>query len=126
LQVYVGYAENYDNAMKCYGKVIAQNSKSKKLLKDCEQKAGNILEAFLILPIQRIPRYILLLNQIISHTDHAHPDLESLKQAVAQIRDLCSALNEAPKRLQATAEMLSVFKSIVPHVSFSSSRFSRI
>lgn len=45
-----------------YEAVMFRNSKTKKALKAAEKEAGNVLEAFLILPIQRIPRYILLLR----------------------------------------------------------------
>ncbi len=65
LQVYVSYSHNYGNALKCYGVLMSRTGKTRKLLRDCEKKAGNVLEAFLILPIQRIPRYILLLQEIL-------------------------------------------------------------
>jgi hypothetical protein len=116
LQVYVGYSENYSRALKCYELLISQNSKTKRVLKECEKKAGNVLEAFLILPIQRIPRYILLLKEIIAHTDPAHPDYDPLGEAIDQIKLLCSAINDAPKKLQEASEILSVFKIVVPSV----------
>jgi hypothetical protein len=46
-------------------KTNLRNTKAKRVLKTAEKEAGNVLEAFLILPIQRIPRYILLLKVII-------------------------------------------------------------
>ena len=61
LNRYVYYSENYPRAMKVYEAVMSRNSKTKRALKAAEKEAGNVLEAFLILPIQRIPRYILLL-----------------------------------------------------------------
>ncbi len=61
LKRYVYYSENYPRAMKVYEAVMSRNSKTKRALKAAEKEAGNVLEAFLILPIQRIPRYILLL-----------------------------------------------------------------
>lgn len=56
------YSENYPRAMKVYEAVMSRNSRTKRVLKAAEKEAGNVLEAFLILPIQRIPRYILLLK----------------------------------------------------------------
>ncbi len=114
LQVYVGYSENYPKAMQVYEAIMARNSKTRKILKAAEKEAGNVLEAFLILPIQRIPRYILLLKEIVKFTDPSHPDYRSLTETIDTIKDLCSAINDAPKRLQEANEMLSVYKRLVP------------
>jgi hypothetical protein len=87
--VYVHYSENYGNALKCYEMLMTRTNKMRKLLRECERKAGNVLEAFLILPIQRIPRYILLLQEIIKFTAPSHPDLAALHGGDDQGHVLC-------------------------------------
>jgi hypothetical protein len=42
----------------------------------------NTLANFLIMPIQRIPRYSLLLNELIKNTPPDHPDLLDLKSSL--------------------------------------------
>jgi hypothetical protein len=37
-------------------------------------RAGLTLKAFLIMPIQRIPRYRLLLEDLVKNTPESHPD----------------------------------------------------
>jgi hypothetical protein len=114
LQVYVGYSENYSKAMKAYEVIMSRNTKTRKIVKEAERKAGNVMEAFLILPIQRIPRYILLLKELIQATDAAHPDLQPLRDTVESIKELCAAINEAPRKLQEANELLRVFKCVIP------------
>ena len=43
---------------------------------------GLFLDSFLITPVQRIPRYLLLLQEILKKTPDTHPDHEGLKLAV--------------------------------------------
>lgn len=43
---------------------------------------GLDLESLLILPVQRIPRYIMLLKDLYRHTPPAHPDYEHLGRNV--------------------------------------------
>jgi hypothetical protein len=43
------------------------------------------VEACLIMPIQRIPRYKLLLEDMVRHTPQEHPDHNLLKQALAKV-----------------------------------------
>lgn len=52
----------------------------------------------LILPIQRIPRYNLLLKEIIKHTWSDHQDYENLVQAQTAIHDIAEHLNEVIKK----------------------------
>ncbi|CAD8208908.1 unnamed protein product [Paramecium octaurelia] len=44
-------------------------------------KGGN-LESYLIKPVQRLPKYVLLLKDLIKHTWQSHPDYESLQVSV--------------------------------------------
>ena len=41
------------------------------------------LENLLIQPVQRIPRYILLLTDLLKKTDLSHPDYENIKKSIA-------------------------------------------
>ena len=51
------------------------------------------IAAFLMLPIQRIPRYKLLLDSLLSNTHESHPDYPYLIQATESINRLLEYLN---------------------------------
>jgi FYVE/RhoGEF/PH domain-containing protein 3 len=46
-----------------------------------------VLQAFLVTPVQRIPRYKLLLEDLYKHTPTDHPDYKSLNEAIKLITD---------------------------------------
>ncbi|XP_037071245.1 rho guanine nucleotide exchange factor 17-like, partial [Pollicipes pollicipes] len=46
------------------------------------------LTQLLIMPVQRIPRYELLLKQLVAHTPTEHPDLRPLREACSEIHQL--------------------------------------
>ncbi|ETO30629.1 hypothetical protein RFI_06492 [Reticulomyxa filosa] len=53
----------------------------------------------LILPIQRIPRYKILLEEIVKNTEVSHPDLQPLQEALEKIKEvvILLTLNERIK-----------------------------
>eukprot|EP01105_Mastigella_eilhardi_P008956 TRINITY_DN2143_c0_g2_i3.p1 TRINITY_DN2143_c0_g2~~TRINITY_DN2143_c0_g2_i3.p1 ORF type:complete len:2045 (-),score=549.72 TRINITY_DN2143_c0_g2_i3:56-6190(-) len=56
--------------------------------------SGLNLEGLLIAPVQRIPRYVLLLTDMLRSTPSAHPDHELLKDALEEVRNLADYINE--------------------------------
>ena len=59
---------------------------------------GQTLESLLIMPIQRIPRYRLLLEELRKKTPDAHPGYDSLMGALAQVNDAAVHINESIRR----------------------------
>lgn len=54
---------------------------------------GLPLTAYLIMPIQRIPRYRMLLEVLVSSTPEEHPDFKQLNEALGVIRDVANYIN---------------------------------
>ncbi|CAM9738706.1 unnamed protein product, partial [Chrysoparadoxa australica] len=52
------------------------------------------LRSFLIQPVQRVPRYKLLLSELLKHTKDSHPDWVNLNVALTEITNAASKLNE--------------------------------
>jgi hypothetical protein len=46
------------------------------------------------MPVQRIPRYRLLLQELFDHTPHTHPDYQSLKSALDEVSKRADEINE--------------------------------
>jgi len=46
------------------------------------------------MPVQRIPRYMLLLRELISKTPETHPDYEDLKKAHVVIASVAEEVNK--------------------------------
>jgi hypothetical protein len=53
------------------------------------------LESLLIAPVQRVPRYRLLLKEMLKHTTPAHVDYEPIQQALDVVEYLCDSINHS-------------------------------
>jgi len=62
----------------------------------------------LILPIQRIPRYELLVSSLIKFTPESHPDFETLHVIHKKIKKLLQFLNETKRREDNQRKVLEV------------------
>ena len=58
-----------------------------------ENAEGMGLESFLITPIQRIPRYELLLMSCKKFTNPGHPDLQLIEEALVMVREVNKSNN---------------------------------
>lgn len=67
---------------------------------------------FLIMPIQRIPRYTLLLKDLLSHTWPSHADYNSLRSCYSKISDIASFVNKAQAENSNNLRMQSIKASL--------------
>ena len=71
------------------------------------------LNALLITPVQRIPRYKMLLEDVIKNTPDCHPDKKSLKEALEQIDALAWHINDQLREHEDSLRMLDIQRSLV-------------
>jgi hypothetical protein len=62
---------------------------------------GRELDQFLIMPVQRIPRYNLLLRELVKHTWPMHPDFAVLDAGVERLSNIAMFLNEKKREAEA-------------------------
>ena len=82
-------------------------------LDDNAARGGMPLDSFLIMPVQRIPRYKLLLEEIIKHKPDDDPDQADLQEALRKVKIQAEDCNEATRRrenIQKLREIQSRFK----------------
>lgn len=75
------------------------------------------LNALLITPVQRIPRYKLLLEDVIKNTPDAHSDKRSLREALAQIDAVAWHINDQLREHDNALKMIDIQKSLQGRVS---------
>ncbi|CAH0516788.1 unnamed protein product [Peronospora belbahrii] len=96
-KLYKGYVKDYEEVaalLQNFGRDARLGFSS--FLETCRAKSGSLkpFESLLIMPIQRIPRYKLLLERLCELTPFEHPDAAFLTEAVNRIRSAASLLNE--------------------------------
>ena len=93
---YVPYISMYPT---CLGKLqeIRKVEAVSAILHDAETKEGASIDSLLITPIQRMPRYRLLLKSLLKQTAADHVDHSALQQALHAVENTASRLNRAVK-----------------------------
>ncbi|MDP2434642.1 MAG: hypothetical protein Q8P67_02760, partial [archaeon] len=95
LKMYTIYSSSYDEGLQIYLKMKKSDSKFSHAL-DEAQAAGKEkmdLEHLLIMPVQRVPRYNLLLRDLRKMTPVAHPEWPLLNKALAQTLEVSKHIN---------------------------------
>lgn len=83
LKVYTSYVQNFNTSMAAIERVSRKKDVATYFQQCKEHPEGKSLDlaSFLIMPVQRIPRYNLLLTDMFKNTWAEHPDYENLKKA---------------------------------------------
>ena len=68
----------------------------------------NKFEDLLIEPVQRTPRYRMLLEDCLKKTDSKHPDYEKLQVAIELVKQTCASVNEIVRRREDAEKLLDV------------------
>ncbi|KAG5176461.1 hypothetical protein JKP88DRAFT_335179 [Tribonema minus] len=95
-KMYSMYIVNYDEAMKRV-RLLEGSGEFRAFVRACElQEAcrGLDLRSYLIQPVQRVPRYKLLLAELLKHTKETHPDYANISMALSEITVVATRLNE--------------------------------
>lgn len=70
------------------------------------------LEALLIAPIQRVPRYRLLLSELLSHTSELHEEHPILCEALKQVEAVAVHINEQIREQENMQMMIRIQRSL--------------
>jgi len=71
------------------------------------------LGALLILPVQRIPRYVLLLMDLIRNTEPDHPDYTSLTDALRKMKTVADHIEESMVAAENSQKCLAIHNSFL-------------
>jgi len=99
ISTYIPYFNNYENSYVTIEKCmkVPAFEESIKMVEGVKKLERNDLKSLLILPVQRIPRYILYLKEILKHTWTSHPDYDGLKIEISRIDEDIKVLNRWKK-----------------------------
>jgi hypothetical protein len=120
-KMYNVYVNNYDEAAKVLDTLLhAKQYKSFQAFHEQKRNDpkshGHDLQSYLIMPVQRIPRYKLLLSELISNTDENDPSISELKNALEKISQVAIAMNQDMKNVQKRDEILKLQSKFVPNM----------
>ncbi|KAF2073224.1 hypothetical protein CYY_005451 [Polysphondylium violaceum] len=116
--IYSTYVNNYNDAIKTIESLKKDNEKfTEFLLETRESKAKGIdLVAYLIMPVQRCPRYVLLLEDLVKSTPSDHADFANIELAVKNLKKLTVQLNERKRDSENKLAIQDIYMKLVPPV----------
>jgi len=99
LRMYTFYTVNFDSSAETLRKLNSSNKNQKwnelRLRAELNSQSGYLnLESFLIMPIQRIPRYHLLFQDLLKFTPEDHLDYSFIAQCVSLLGNILTSINE--------------------------------
>eukprot|EP00947_MAST-08B_sp_MAST-8B-sp1_P002427 g2427.t1 len=102
LQMYRAYISTYNTGGLQTLKDMERNGAFLRFCQAAEgdpRSRGLQLNSFLIMPIQRIPRYQLLLTELLKQTKRVYParaaEIASIEKALGQVREVAGTINES-------------------------------
>merc|ERR1712190_251825 len=89
IDLYMQFIKDYDRIMDLFGSTFHGNAELQKFLKQ-KRRERKPLSGFLISPIQRVPRYILLLTDLRKHIDSEteSDDYADINNAVTMMNNI--------------------------------------
>uniref|UniRef100_A0A7S3YNK9 DH domain-containing protein n=1 Tax=Lotharella globosa TaxID=91324 RepID=A0A7S3YNK9_9EUKA len=120
-KMYVTYLNGYDRSMDVISEMRKKNKRFHKFLQ--KQRRGDVKEqrrwkymdiaSYLIMPVQRIPRYELLLKEIIKNTPEGDPELSPLKTALDMVREAAQHNNQSMRSYQDVQKIVEIQSLLV-------------
>jgi RhoGEF domain/Pleckstrin homology domain len=109
LLTYSRYINSFDERLRLYEQLQrAKDGKFSKFLLEVQQasEAKNLdLPAFLITPVQRLPRYEMLLKELLKWTPEHHADFARLTDAHLKVKEINAEVNQKKREQENTAKL---------------------
>lgn len=107
---YIDYVTNYSTSISALKEYAAEREEFAEFLKQrlsLPEVHYSVFEDFLILPVQRIPRYILLLEALNRKTSAGHPDKLNLHEAIIKLKNFAEEINEQKRKKEQVLDIAS-------------------
>eukprot|EP01101_Sappina_pedata_P010276 TRINITY_DN6432_c0_g1_i1.p1 TRINITY_DN6432_c0_g1~~TRINITY_DN6432_c0_g1_i1.p1 ORF type:complete len:628 (+),score=173.94 TRINITY_DN6432_c0_g1_i1:1859-3742(+) len=113
LKTYTQYVNNYSSAINTFVSL----SEKKTFIEwekglDTSKCKGLMLKDYLILPVQRLPRYRMLLEDLVKNTWKTHNDYEKLCNALSKVLQVAGFVNSSKGVSETTSRVLTIAESV--------------
>lgn len=116
LKVYASFASSQQNSK--LAQEVSRNSRSYHAMLKIAQTfpacQARDLQSLLIMPIQRIPRYELLLRDFLKVTSSEHPDYAYVSSALLKIKTVAELVDRAVEEYKEIERLLDIQRSFAP------------
>lgn len=116
LKVYTSYINNFDNSITTLAKLKQSNANFSAYLSYAESRKecnGLQINSFLVMPVQRIPRYVLLLKDFLRHTPEDHDDHANVNKALADMQQVAAYIEKKKEEAENIYHIMAIQDSLV-------------
>ena len=128
--LYAQYTSNHDLAVDVLKDHYKDREDFEELMESCEAEALRVMEDvtgqkrppqpigfYLIMPVQRVPRYKMLLQELLKRTPEGHRDLDSLPSAVAEVDKAAHKINETIRAREEKQKVVALSTRFLGHIN---------
>ncbi|XP_069100888.1 FYVE, RhoGEF and PH domain-containing protein 4-like isoform X2 [Argopecten irradians] len=111
LKLYTEYVKNFDHAMNLINVWSEKSSRFAAIMQEIQKtpECGSLtLQHHMLDPVQRVPRYQLLLQDYLKHLPEDSPDRENAEVALELVTKAASHSNEAMKKIEKFHKLLEI------------------
>eukprot|EP01102_Stenamoeba_stenopodia_P017783 TRINITY_DN6425_c0_g2_i1.p1 TRINITY_DN6425_c0_g2~~TRINITY_DN6425_c0_g2_i1.p1 ORF type:complete len:589 (-),score=137.95 TRINITY_DN6425_c0_g2_i1:35-1801(-) len=118
-KLYSDYVKNYGGAMVHLQNLTERSRRFANFLKDAAAVNRQVLgiHTFLIMPVQRLPRYILLITDLKKHTPEEHPDRNNLSKAAVIFQQVTDQVNMSIKIAENINKIVTIQNSLLGKIN---------
>ncbi|XP_056594021.1 guanine nucleotide exchange factor VAV3 [Triplophysa dalaica] len=114
LVLYGKYCSQVESSIACLDEICKNREDVRQMLELCSKRANNgkfTLRDLLVVPMQRVLKYHLLLQELVKHT-HDATDKTNLREALDAMKDLAQYVNEVKRDIETQRDIDQYQKSI--------------
>ncbi|GAM17857.1 hypothetical protein SAMD00019534_010320 [Acytostelium subglobosum LB1] len=114
LKAYTDYVKNFDSSLRRL-EACNKDMKFVMFIRQAEDRINprSRLESLLITPVQRIPRYVLLLQDLLKHTESTHPDFLHISEGLKVIKEVAISINDTKRRADNSLKVIEAQNKLV-------------
>eukprot|EP01080_Neovahlkampfia_damariscottae_P000170 gene170-4416_t len=114
LKLYTKYCKEYNTITSAFKQLKGENKKFRDLVSKLERSAiedgRQPISSYLIMPVQRIPRYKMLLEELSKYTKKGQD--ENLIEAIEEIQSVGNFLNKTLREDEATTKIIQINRKL--------------
>ncbi|EGG20674.1 RhoGEF domain-containing protein [Cavenderia fasciculata] len=112
LKCYIAYVNLYNRSLTTVNE-FGKTSTFADFLNSTFQRTNQQLRDLIIIPVQRIPRYVLLLEEMVKVTPASHPDHSQLVGSLAKMHTIADHVNEKRREFENVSQVALLQDSII-------------
>lgn len=120
---YAGFGAHYERGKACLAQLLESNSYFKKIFTEIDDQVFEALnlrfQDLFINPVQRPPRYSMLIRDLLKQTPETHNDRKPLEDLSSTMDELSSKVNEKIKETESIGELAASTIRLIGLVSMS-------